>query len=83
MQNSQPTSNQPINNLTIADLEALIVKIVQKVLKQKTEKLETVQLNNPPQAFLETFGAWEDTRITEEIINDIYSSRTIATEEHS
>ncbi|NWF61573.1 MAG: hypothetical protein HXY43_20555 [Fischerella sp.] len=83
MQNSQPTSNQPINALTVTELEALIVKIVQKVLKQETEKLETVQPNNPPQAFLETFGTWEDTRTTEEIIDDIYSNRTIATEEYS
>lgn len=32
MQNSQPISNQPISNLTEAELEALIVKIIKKVI---------------------------------------------------
>ena len=35
MENSQLESKQPISVLTVADLEALIVKIVQKVLKKK------------------------------------------------
>ena len=30
-----------------------------------------------PEAFLETFGSWEDTHTAEEIIDDIYSSRTV------
>ncbi|MDZ8256964.1 CopG family transcriptional regulator [Nostoc sp. ChiQUE01b] len=29
------------------------------------------------EAFLETFGTWEDTRTAEEIVDEIYSSRTI------
>jgi len=33
---------------------------------------------NPPQAFLETFGSWEDTRTAEEIIDDIYSSGSVS-----
>ena len=84
MENSKPELDQPISVLTVADLEALIVKIVQKVLRQETGSLgsgdlqvETVPLNNPPRAFLETFGTWEDTRSAEEIINDIYASRTL------
>lgn len=84
MENSQPESDQPISVLTVADLEALIVKIVQKVLRQETGKLrhrdlqvETVHTNNLPKDFLETFGSWEDTRTAEEIIDDIYASRTL------
>lgn len=85
MENSKPESNQPISALTIADLEAIIVKIVQQVLKQETSKqkseglqVKKVQTNNPPVAFLETFGTWEDTRSAEEIIDDIYASRTLS-----
>ncbi|MEC4891865.1 MAG: hypothetical protein SAL07_10605 [Oscillatoria sp. PMC 1051.18] len=36
----------------------------------------TKQVNYSSQALLETFDSWEDERTTEEIINDIYSSRT-------
>ena len=34
---------------------------------------------HPLEAFIETFGAWEDERTDEEIIKDIYDSRTIST----
>jgi hypothetical protein len=40
MTNSQPESNYPIGTLTIAELEALIVNIVQKVLRQ--EKIASI-----------------------------------------
>lgn len=90
MENSQPTSEQPLSLLTVADLEALIVKIVHKVLQQETQKLEQedlsiepTQANHPPQAFLETFGSWEDTRTAEEIIDEIYSSRTISDRDYT
>ena len=84
MHNFQPESDQPISVITVADLEALIVKIVLMVLKQETGKLEhgdfqveTLHANHPPGAFLETFGSWEDTRTAEEIIDGIYASRTL------
>jgi hypothetical protein len=90
MENSQPTSEQPLSLLTVADLEALIVKIVHKVLQQETQKLQQEDLSNeltqpkhPPQAFLETFGSWEDTRTAEEIIDDIYSSRTVSDRDYT
>ncbi len=60
-------------------------KTIFKVLQQETQKLEqedlsieSTQANHPPQAFLETFGSWKDTRTAEEIIDDIYSSRTVS-----
>ena len=90
VENSKLESDQPISVLTVADLEAIIVKIVQKVLKQETGRLgrekspvETVHTTNPPKAFLETFGTWEDTRTAEEIIDDIYASRTLPESRHS
>ncbi|MEP0753670.1 hypothetical protein NDA03_15745 [Trichocoleus sp. Lan] len=85
MENSKSESSQPTSLFTVADLEGMIVKIVQQVLKQETLRIkdeevqvETGQAENPPEAFLETFGTWEDTRTTEEIIDDIYGSRTLS-----
>ncbi len=64
MDKSQSELDESISVLTVADLEAIIVKIVQKVLKQEIDKqerkdlqeVETVQANHAPKAFLETFG---------------------------
>ncbi|MDZ8106975.1 MAG: ribbon-helix-helix protein, CopG family [Nostoc sp. DedQUE12a] len=38
---------------------------------------------HPSEAFLETFGTWEDTRTAEEIVEEIYSSRTISDRNYS
>ena len=92
MENSQLGSNQPISVLTVADLEALIVKIVQKVLKKETSKLEnenlqeieTSQTNQHSyQNFLNTFGTWRDSSTAEEIISDIYNNRTHSNSEYN
>jgi hypothetical protein len=34
MENSKLDPNQPISVLTVADLEALLIKVVQKVIRQ-------------------------------------------------
>ncbi len=67
--------DRPIGDLTIADLQALVTKIVQDALKQERERdnLKSVETDRFPDAFLATFGAWEG----EEIIHEIYSTRTI------
>ena len=88
MENSQLGSKQPISVLTVADLEALIVKIVQKVLKKEISKLEdknlqAIETSRTNQAFLTTFGTWEDTTTAEEIISDIYNSRTHSNSEYN
>lgn len=82
--------DQPINVLTLSDLEALIVKIVQKVLTEEKNLIEqgnlplaSAQTESPPQALLETFGSWQDDRTAEEIIDEIYASRTIPAEEYN
>jgi hypothetical protein len=77
MENSPSISEQPLSNLTAADLEILITQIVQKVIKQEIQKQQPIQTDNPLQNFLETFGSWEDTRTTEQIIDDIYINRTV------
>ncbi|MBD2682471.1 MULTISPECIES: hypothetical protein [Nostoc] len=61
MENFQITSDQLLSNLTVADLEALIIKIVQKALKEEIQKLKhehlpekTTQMNHPLQVFVKT-----------------------------
>ncbi|MEH1957420.1 CopG family transcriptional regulator [Nostoc sp.] len=38
---------------------------------------------NASEGFLETFGSWEDTRTAEEIVDEIYSSRTVSDRDYS
>jgi hypothetical protein len=90
MENSPPISEQTLNNLTPADLEILITQIVTKVIKQEAQKqqiditpesytllTQTTHVAQATQDFLNTFGSWQDTRNAEEIIDDIYASRTL------
>lgn len=88
MENSQLDPNQPINILTATDLEALVTKIVQKVIRQELFNLKHPQLepeDSPTEHqldnFIEKFGVWEDERTTEEIIKDIYESRITSNSE--
>ncbi|MBD2567531.1 MULTISPECIES: hypothetical protein [Nostocaceae] len=66
------------------DLEALIVKIVKKVIKKEVKNLKqdnlpivSTQTNHPLETFVQTFITEEDTRSTAEIIDDIYTSPTV------
>ncbi|AVH64478.1 hypothetical protein CDG77_08400 [Nostoc sp. 'Peltigera membranacea cyanobiont' 213] len=59
MQNFQPTSDQLLSSLTVAALEALIVQIVQKTIKEEMQKLkhdhlldQTKQMNHPLKVFV-------------------------------
>jgi len=88
MENSPPDANQLVSVLTVADLEALLTKIVRKVIKEEIINLPTQQVQ--PQAtatehklekFMEKFGAWEDDRTDEEIIKEIYDSRSFSNSE--
>lgn len=77
-------ANQPINKLTVAELEMLITDIVRRVVREEIFRV-------PPRAnggtlstaFLATFGAWEDDRAVDDIVNDVYESRTLSTTELS
>lgn len=88
MENSQLDPNQPISVLTVADLEALLIKVVQKVIRQELTTLkyrqvkpEEIPVAHPLETFIEKFGTWEDERPTEEIIKDIYESRISSSSE--
>ncbi|MBW4641679.1 MAG: hypothetical protein KME23_01400 [Goleter apudmare HA4340-LM2] len=66
------------------NLEALIVTIVKKVIKKelgkrKKDNLPIVlnQTNHPLDSFMENGDNWHDKRTTEEIIDDIYTSRYV------
>ncbi|NMG22054.1 ribbon-helix-helix domain-containing protein [Brasilonema bromeliae] len=44
---------------------------------------EDIPTEHPLETFMESFGAWEDERTPEEIIKEIYDSRTISKSEYS
>ncbi|MFB2894240.1 hypothetical protein ACE1CI_15120 [Aerosakkonemataceae cyanobacterium BLCC-F50] len=88
MENSQPDANQPVSVLTVADLEALLTKVVRKVIKEEMINLPTQQVQPKTTAtehhlekFMEKFGAWEDDRTDDEIIQEIYDSRSFSNSE--
>jgi hypothetical protein len=90
MENYQVDPTQPISVLTVADLEALLTKVVQKVIRQEltTLKHRQVKSEEPPaehplEAFIDKFGVWEDDHTTEEIIKDIYESRIVSSSEYT
>ena len=90
MENFQVDPTQPISVLTVADLEALLTKVVQKVIRQELTRLEHRQVKpeespaaHPLENFIEKLGAWEDERTTEEIIKDIYESRVVSSSEYN
>lgn len=73
-------SDRLIGDLTVADLHALITKIVQETIKQERDRDSSTRAETDPfpETFLATFGAWEGERKAEEIVHEIYSSRTIS-----
>ncbi len=88
MENSQLDPNQPISVITVANLEGLLTKVVQKVIRQELISLKHRQVQSeqslaahPLENFIEKFGDWEDERPTEEIIKDIYESRISSSSE--
>jgi hypothetical protein len=76
MLDSKIEPNRRVSDLTVADLEALITQIVLKALAQEKDKTPAPV----PEAVLATFGSWQDERSAEEIIEDIYASRTVSRE---
>ncbi len=76
MINLKTEPDRRISDLTVADLEALITQIVRNALAQEKARPPVL----PPEGLLATFGSWQDERNAEEIIEDIYASRTVATE---
>ncbi len=66
-------------------LAALIAKTVKKVLKKEIEKLKNDNLaivsnqdNNTLDRFVADVDTWEDKDSTEEIVDDIYTSRYVS-----
>ncbi len=65
------TAKEQMKKLGITEADRLIANeiIMPSEATPKAHKLE---------AFMETFGAWLDDRTTEEIIKDIYDSRSMS-----
>jgi hypothetical protein len=79
-------SDQPLGNLTVADLEILMAAILPRLLKPYLAFSNAVGVDatQPPASVLETFGSWEeDDQLTETIISNIYASRTLASADHT
>jgi len=51
-------------------------------LSPKVNKTEASPKTYSLEKLIETFGAWEDDRTTEDIIKDIYDSRTISNSDY-
>ena len=69
--------NEETQNLDNAEVEEQL--IVSEIITPLKAPLATHPLEN----FMETFGAWDDKRTTDEIIKDIYDSRTSSNSEYN
>jgi hypothetical protein len=63
-------SQQSIANLTLLELEELIINLAKKTVREKIVSIQTVGRK----LLAETFGSWEDDRTDLEIVKEIYDS---------
>ncbi|MFM6153442.1 MAG: hypothetical protein ACKPE3_10655 [Sphaerospermopsis kisseleviana] len=72
--------SQEINSLP-EEAQILLLDFIQRLKKHypqpKPENITTSQ-PHPLNTFIEKYGAWEDERTAEEIVKEIYDSRTIS-----
>ncbi|GAA6620262.1 hypothetical protein [Scytonema sp. NUACC26] len=54
----------------------------QSTTSERGIPLEDEQKNHPLEMFMESFGAWEDDRTPEEIVKDIYESRSTSNRDY-
>ena len=82
---TSPSPTQPISSLTVADLEILIAETVRRVLHEEGQLASAGIGHDKPlrDEFLATFGSWEDPRSADDIIAEIYDSRTVSVAEVS
>ncbi|WP_414585811.1 hypothetical protein [Scytonema sp. PCC 10023] len=69
------TAKEQTKKLGITEADELIVTEI-------ITPLEAEPKAHPLETFMEKFGAWEDERTSEEIIQDIYDSRTSSNSEY-
>jgi hypothetical protein len=67
----RPYSKQTISDLTLSELEQIIENIAKKTIQREM----IVPKQSERQLLSETFGAWEDDKTEQEIIEEIYESR--------
>lgn len=68
---NQPYSKQTIGDLTLLELEQLIENIAKKTVQREM----MISQKNDIKLLVETFGAWEDDKTEQKIIEEIYESR--------
>jgi hypothetical protein len=66
--------NQSVSSLTVAELDSIISDIVRRVVREELHQSPAPKSD----ALLETFGSWIDTRTPEEIVTEIYDSRSLS-----
>ena len=74
---------KPLEDIHVRPNVRVIITFLDEVSEDSEEKQETGKIRegspkSPTQIFLEKCGGWEDTRDTEEIIAEIYASRTMS-----
>jgi hypothetical protein len=77
-----PLLDRSLNTITVRELVTIIEQIVRKLLQSELIQplsnqagIEAAPTETPPQLFLETFGSWQDDRLADEIIDNIYADR--------
>ncbi|NMG07505.1 hypothetical protein [Brasilonema sp. UFV-L1] len=70
------TAKEQTQKLGLTDVDQLIATEI-------IMPSEDVPTEHPLETFMESFGAWEDERAPEEIIKEIYDSRTISNSKYS
>lgn len=70
--------DKPISALTVSELESLITEIIRRALYEAFQEYSPSNGEALPKAFLDTFGAWDDDRSSDEIVTEIYESRTVS-----
>ena len=76
--------DQPIQTLTVSELDDLIQRIVRNVIEEEyptptKNRAGAVKLLEGK--LIKTFGTWADPRSPEIIISEIYNSRTVSSRE--
>lgn len=81
---TNPDANQTINDNLQQELLAIQEHTENGVIgNENITPPKTATATHPLDNFIETFGVWEDERTSEEIIEDIYNSRTISNTDYS
>ena len=69
---SQDNRTKTVSNLTLSDLE----KVIEEIVNRKMREEINFPVTHSQSSLLETFGAWQDNKTDEMIIEEIYTNRS-------